>query len=444
MVADRILISGGTVVSVDDRIGVVENCDVLVTDGVIEAVGPGLSAADAAVIDATNTVVIPGFVDTHRHLWETVLRGAMPACSLIEYLGVVMKDYAGRCRPSDIYIGNRLGVYEALDSGITTIVDWCHCTNTPEHADAAIDALRATGTRAMFAYGAPGGPEWRNSRTRHHPSDARRAREEYFCSEDQLLTFALAVRGPLGTELDVTKADFEFARDLDARITVHVGQRIPGVPANEIQMLQQARLLGPDTTYVHCNNTPDADLVAIADSGGSVSISPHVEMIMGHGAPATARLLDHGLRPTLSVDVTTTAPGDMFTQMRSALAQGRISNFDPDSTEPFESSLTAMEVLRFATIDGARACGLGDIAGSLAPGKAADIVLVRTDAINTIPMIDPVSTIVTSAHPSNVDTVVVGGRVVKRHGRLVNVDVAALAQEANAARDYLLDSSSLR
>lgn len=436
------LIRNGTVLSMDDEIGNVEGCDVLIKDGRIEAVAPGIEAGDTPVIDATDTVIVPGFVDTHRHLWETVLRGILPTCSLGRYFGTMMATYAPNFRPEDVHAGNLVGAYEALNAGVTTVVDWCHCLNTPDHADAAIAALRASGIRSMFAYGWPGGGEWLLDSQLTHPQDARRVKSQYFSSEDGLLTFALALRGPATMDVEVNNRDFALAQDLDARVTVHAGMRITGRPVREVDLIKQAGLLTSKLTFVHCNTTPEEDLRAIADAGATVSISPHVELIMGHGPPVTGRLLACGLRPTLSVDVTTTVPGDMFTQMRSALAYERILAFPDDPYADFEPTLEAMDVLRFATIDGAAACGLEDRTGSLTPGKQADLMLVRTDDINVVPADDPVAALVTSADVSNIDTVLVDGKVVKRHGKLVNVDVRQIGNQARAARQHVMAAVS--
>lgn len=435
---NKTLIRGGFVVSVDDQIGTVADCDILISDGTIEEVGPGLVCEADEVVDASGTVVAPGFVDTHRHLWQTALRGVLPCCSLGEYFGAVMGTYAPVYRAEDVYAGDLVGAYEALNAGITTIVDWCHCTNSPEHADAAIRALQETGIRSMFAYGWPGGFEWLMGSKLDHPSDARRVRSQYFASDAQLLTFALALRGPALVDMEINEREFSLARELDARITVHVGMRITGNATREVDLLQQAGLLGPDTTYVHCNQTSSADLRLVAESGGTVSISPYVELLMGHGEPATGRLLECGLRPTLSVDVTTSAPGDMFTQMRVALAHERIQALPDDIDVDFAATLSPMEVLRFATIDGATACGLAAHTGSLTPGKRADIILVRMDQINTLPVVDPVAAIVTCADTSNVDTVLVDGRIVKRNGELVGMELGRVGALAERARDHVL------
>jgi cytosine/adenosine deaminase-related metal-dependent hydrolase len=434
----NVIIRNGSVVTMDEDLGVLARADVHVVDGEIVAVAPDLEVGGAEEIDATHAVVAPGFVDTHRHLWETVMRGTLSTCSLGGYFGRVMGQFAPTFTAEDLYAGNLLGAYEALNAGVTTVVDWCNCCNTPEHADAAIAALRETGIRSMFGYGWPGGIEWLLDSRLGHPADARRVRSQYFASDSGLLTFALALRGAITLDPAINREDFELARDLDARITVHSGTRITGRQTRDIEILRRDDLLWPTTTYVHCNVTPDEDLQAIRDSGGSVSVAPYVELIMGHGQPATGRMLACGLRPTLSVDVTTTVPGDMFTQMRTALGYERIQALPDDPDAEFAPTLTAEDVLRFATIDGAVACGLDGRTGSLTPGKRGDVIVVRTDHINMVPVDDPVAALVTCADVSNIDAVLVDGRIVKRDGKLVGADLARVGSLARAARDHVM------
>jgi 5-methylthioadenosine/S-adenosylhomocysteine deaminase len=442
--ATRVLIRNGFVVSMDAAVGDRPGTDVLVEDGRVVAIERDLSAADADVVDATGCLVLPGFVDTHRHMWETALRGSMPSCTLDEYLATVIGAFGPAYQPDDIYVGNRLGALEALNAGITTIVDWSHCNNTPDHADEAIRALRETGIRAQYAHGTPAGAEWWFDSALPHPDDARRVREKHFSGSDDLLTYALAVRGPGVSRPEVVAHDWALARELDARITVHVGMRISGVHATPVLDLHHAGLLGPDTTYVHATTCTDEELTLIADSGGSASIAPYVELIMGHGKPPIEALHRRGVAPSLSVDVATSVPGDMFTQMRTALAWARIQDFGDDADTPFAPTLTHEDVLRFATVAGAESCGLGDRIGRIAPGMAADLVVLRADTVNTMPVVDPRATVVVSADTSNVDTVLVGGEIRKRDGALVGVDLSTLREQVERSRDRILTASGRR
>jgi 5-methylthioadenosine/S-adenosylhomocysteine deaminase len=434
----RTLIRGGHVVTLDEETGNLPGGDVLVEAGRIEAVGHDLGAVDASVVDARGTIVAPGFIDTHRHTWQSVLRGMLPDCTLDRYLAVVGGVVGPGFEASDIYAGNLLGSLEALNAGITTLVDWSHCNNTPEHADAGIAALRETGGRAVYAHGTPAHAQWWVASDLPHPDDARRVREQHFSSDEDLVTFAIAARGPGITTSAVVEHDWRLARDLGARISVHVGMRITGMHVHAVEELHRANLMGSDTTYVHASDSTDAELDLIAATGGTLSIAPYVEMLMGHGHPPVGRSLRMGLAPSLSIDVATSVPGDMFTQMRTALVQDRIGAFGPDVDVAFAPTLSHTAVLQMATVNGAAACGLVDRVGTLTPGKEADIVLIRADAVNTMPLVDPVATVVTSADTANIDTVLVHGRVVKRHGLLVDVDLARVRDLAENARDRVM------
>jgi 5-methylthioadenosine/S-adenosylhomocysteine deaminase len=438
---NRLLIKGGVVLTQDSVLGDLPGADVLVEEGKILEIGPDLAVSDAQTIDASGMVVIPGFVDTHRHMWQTVLRGILPSCTLNGYFQTTAALGPGY-RPEDIYVSNLLGALEALNAGITTVVDWSHNNMTPAHADAGVGALRDAGIRAMYAHGTPAGFEWWFNSALEHP-DSRRVREQHFSSDDDLLTFALAARGPGISAPEVTVHDWMLARELDARITVHAGMRVTGSHTQAVVELDKAGLLADDTTYVHATTTTDDELALIKRSGGSVSVAPYVEMLMGHGHPPTARLLEHGIAPTLSIDVVSAGPGDMFTQMRTALTQGRLSAFGEDPDVDFEPTLTHTDVLGFATLAGAQACGLGNRTGSLIPGKDADIVLIRAHDINTIPLVDPAATVVTYADTANVDTVIVRGEIRKRAGKLVGIDLPRLRQEAERSRDYVLEKASM-
>ena len=436
---DRLLITNTHVVSLDPAVGTLPRADVLVVDGRIAVIGPDLDVTDADRIDGTGTIAIPGFVDTHRHTWQSVIRGTLAAGTLGDYFGAVILGVGPAFQADDVYAGNIIGTYEALNSGVTTIVDWCNVTNTPEHADAAIGALQEAGIRAMYGYGTSGGLDWIINSTLPHSPDARRVKEKYFSSDDQLLTLALALRGAVGgLSRELNSHDFAYARDLDARITVHLAARMNGGTMGQVGDLVDDGLLGPDVTIVHANEASDEELDRMADAGTSVSVAPYVEMVMGHGVPPTNRCLAHGIRPSLSMDVACAVPGDMFTQMRFAYAQSRAGQLPADLTAPFVPERVPEDVLRFATIDGAAACGLDDRIGTLTVGKDADIVLVRSDAINTIPDDDPYSTVVVSADTSNVDTVLVRGRVVKRAGTLVGVDLDRLRRLGTESRERLL------
>jgi 5-methylthioadenosine/S-adenosylhomocysteine deaminase len=443
MSVDRLVIRNGFVVSMDGEVGDVPNADVVVEDGRIAAVGQGLDVSGAEEIDAAGMVVLPGFVDTHRHTWQTPVRGVLPCCTLDNYFSVMLGSVGGHYRPDDVEVANYAGSLEALNAGVTTLLDWSHINNTPDHADAAVRGLQQAGIRAVYAHGMPTGAEWWAFSELEHPEDIRRIRDTYFSSDDQLLTLALAARAPGNSNFEVARHDWELARDIGARISVHVGMRLTGIHVNHVKNLHDLGLMGDDTTYIHCTDSTDEELDWIAETGGTASVAPYVEMLMGHGPPPTGRLMARGVRPTLSVDVVSSVPGDMFTQMRTALVQDRILSHTETPDEAFAPTLTHRDVLEFATIDGARACALDHKVGSITPGKQADLVLLRAHAINTAPMIDPVATAVVYADTSNVDTVLVAGRARKRGGELVDVDLNGVISSLETSRDHILGEGGL-
>jgi 5-methylthioadenosine/S-adenosylhomocysteine deaminase len=435
-----LVVRGVTAITMDAALGDLRNADMLVRDGRIAAIGPGLSAPEGTeVIEADGMIAIPGFVDTHRHTWQCLMRNAAADWTLGQYFAGVRGVMGGLYTAEDMHVANLCGALECLDAGITTLYDWSHNNNSPEHADAAIEALRDAGIRAVFGYG-NANHEWIPvSELPTDFADLARVRTRWFNGEDGLLTLAFAARGPQYATEAVTAEDFRTARELGLPVTVHAGSGLWGF-RRPVETLHRLGLLLPGTTYVHCCTLTDEELRMVAGSGGATSLAPEVELNMGHGWPAALRSLAAGVRPSLSIDVTTSIGGDMFTAMRVVMAAARAEAHGPALAERRilpEMPVSARDVLGFATIDGARAAGLDDRIGTLAPGKDADIVLLSTDAFNMFPVNNPVGAVVEAAHVGNVDTVLVRGRVVKRGGRLLGVDLRALRRRMEAARDGL-------
>ncbi len=443
MSSQRLFIRNGFVVSMDPEVGEIPNGDVLVEDGVIVEVGRGLEVGDAEEIDATGMIIMPGFVDTHRHTWQTPVRGVLPSCTLDHYFAVMLGSVGGHYRPDDVHIGDYAGSLEALNAGITTLLDWSHISNTPDHSDAAIQGLKDAGIRAVYAHGMPTGGEWWSFSELEHPEDIRRIRETYFSSDDGLITLAMAARQPGNSNFDVAKHDWALARELGILISVHVGMRLHNLHYTPVKDMHDLGLMGEDVCYIHMTDLTDQEMDFIAETGGKASVSPYVEMLMGHGPPPTGKLLARGVRPSLSVDVVSSVPGEMFTQMRTALVYDRILQFTDTPDEAFGPTLTHRDVLEFATVDGARACGLEDRVGSLTVGKQGDIVLLQTDAINTAPVIDPLGTIVVFSDTSNVDSVFVAGKAVKRNGELVGHDLGKVFRQLEESRNHILSQGGL-
>ena len=433
----RKLIKGGTVLSLDPTIGDLTRGDVLVEGDRIVAVGPALSNGEVEVIDATDMIVMPGFVDSHRHIWEGLLRNIgtdVPLEGRTSYISFVLHKLAPAFRPEDAYVGNLVSALGAIDAGITTLLDWSHIQGSPAHTDAVIQALNDSGLRAVFAYGFPWWGKWEE----RQPSWFVRAATEHFPTKDQKLTLALAAPGPEFTDFEVTRDHWKLARETDARITTHVGVGSYGQDG-KVQEFGEGGLLGPDTTYIHCTTLNDTEIQMIVDTGGTVSLASPVEMMMGHGMPPIQKFLDRGLRPSLSVDVETNVPGDMFNQMRSVLGLQRAI-----ASAQGKTPVAAREVLEYATVEGARANGLDAKVGTLAPGKQADLIMLRTDRINVTPLNDPATAVVTGMDTGNVDTVLIAGRVMKRHGRLLHVDWPAVRRMAAESRDYVVAKSGFK
>ncbi len=433
----RMLIRGGTVLSLDPHVGDFTHADVLIERGEIVEVGPGLVAADAEVIDASGMIVMPGFVDSHRHIWEGLLRNIgtdVPLEGRSGYISHVLHKLAPAFRPEDAYIGDLISALGAIDAGITTLLDWSHIQGSPAHTDAVIQALKDSGLRAVFAYGFPWWGKWEE----RQPSWFVRAATEHFSTTDQMLTLALAAPGPEFTDFEVTRDHWKLAREAGARITTHVGVGSYGQDG-KLQEMGEGGLLGPDTTYIHCTTLNDTEIQMIVDTGGTVSLASPVEMMMGHGMPPIQKFLDRGLRPSLSVDVETNVPGDMFNQMRSVLTLQRAS-----ATAVGKAPLRTSEILACATIEGARAVGLDSKVGTLTPGKQADVIVLRTDRMNVTPLNDPATAVVSGMDTGNVDTVVIAGRVMKRHGELLHVDWPAVRRMAGEARDHVLAKSGFK
>ena len=294
----ELLIKGGHVVTVDPDLGDLPAGDVLVTDGVITAVGKELKAAsaEAEVIDAAGRLVIPGMVDTHRHVWQGAIGGYTPQITGAGYGPAVLTGISLKHSPEDVYAWTLWGALQALDAGITTIADWAHNDQSPAHADADLRGLRDSGIRGYFLYGGPGPAT--SDPNPPHPADARRMRDEYFNSGSYgRLRMGMALRGPAFTSADRNADDFAFSRDLGLPISIHVGMAGTG---EAVTVLQRGGLLGADINYVHGNFLTDREWDLVAESCGTLTITPStrhahaVRHLPGHRASPQPR---HRLRP---------------------------------------------------------------------------------------------------------------------------------------------------
>ena len=424
-------------VTCDESYGVILNGDILITGDQIGAIGPGLAHPDAETIDATGMIAMPGFVDSHRHTWEAPFHAIGADWNAGQYLTGIHLGLSKYMRPEDTYNGILLGALDALDTGITTLLDWSHNMETPEHADASVQALRDSGMRAVLAHGG-GYTMWNAPSDVPHTRDALRVRSRHFPDNDgrrNLVTMALAARGPDYSTMRVSEMDWQLAREMDTRITVHLGAGEWG-RRRPVARMHDRGMTGPEVTYVHCNVLAEDELKIIADTGGTVSTAPDVEIELGMGFPAAGRMVHHGIRPSLSLDVVVTTAGDMFGAMRTTLQIERALQYQPD--EFARAPVSTKDVLDFATLQGARTVGLGHVTGSLTPGKKADLLLLSTSNLALTPMNNPIGAIVQVANPGHVDSVFIDGKRVKRDGRLLRSDIDAVRRSAVETRDYVI------
>ena len=417
-------IRNARILSLDPEVGDIPKGDIVVEGGRIARIGRRLRARDARTIDASGTIAMPGFVNAHLHTWQTGIRGIAGNWSIREYLETMHARIAPRYTAEDTYIANLVGALNQIACGATTIFDWCHNNATPAHSDAAIDGLEESGIRAVFGHGSPkpdakeGAPPF--THVPHPRSEIERLRKGRLSSDDARITLAMAALGPDFSTYEVTEHDFRLAREYGILISAHTWGAPTRLNRNGYRRLAKKGLLGPDHNLVHGNFLGDAELKLLVDHGVSVTVTPEVELQMSHGTPLTGRVRALGARPSLGVDVESNISGDMFTVMRMALqTQRALDNKAAAKANGAPGpAISPREALEWATIEGARALGLEDRIGSLAPGKAADLILIDASHINLFPVHDPVESVVFHANPSNVDTVMIGGRIVKRGGRL--------------------------
>jgi 5-methylthioadenosine/S-adenosylhomocysteine deaminase len=423
------LIRNGAVVTVDSALGILPRADIFVRTGRIEAIGPDLAAAGAEVIDATDMIVMPGFVDTHYHMWSALGRnfigdngfGYFPAKNATSTL------YS----PDDFYNSVMLGLVELANAGITTGHNWSHNTRTPAHADAELRAHRESMLRARYSYGHVD----RMPRNQVLDfTDIDRVKREYFASGsafEGLVTFGVNLRGLSQSDEPTYHEDMKAALERGLKVAIHAGQ----TPPNNVDAEDYERRgwLGPNLLICHYIPARDIDADVMARTKTPLSFATHSEFRLGlAGDPRVAllRMRKAGVLVSLSFDATSIAPPNMFETMRFTWNMGIPWKGTPSENLP---PIGFREVIEMATLNGAKALGLGDLTGSLSVGKRADIILIRGNDINVAPIANIETTVVQSATPANVDTVLVDGRIVKRHGKLVAYDVEKIVRQAKAS-----------
>jgi cytosine/adenosine deaminase-related metal-dependent hydrolase len=452
----RYVIRNGYVMSMDPKIGNFVQGDVLVEGSKIVAVDRNLRVSgDAAAIDARGRVVMPGFIDTHHHLFETALRSYLSngilindgtPDGLINYFEYILLKFAPVYRPQDVYINELFGSLSALDCGVTTVHDISQIHHSPRHSDAAIKGLMDSDRRAVFGYfesagGVPGN---------QYPTDARRIKKQFFSSNDQLVTMSM------GGEIYLPGFETAWAigRELGLMVVAHIVAPFGMRPT--FDKLAAAKQFGSDNLFIHMTGMSDLGWNAVRDAGAHVSLATPIEMVMRHGMPPILKALSLGIQPSLSTDVEVTLTADMFTQMRATMGlQRALVNqivLDSVSTEvnPYPPPppgtpplLRTQDVLRYATIEGARDLRLDHKVGTLTPGKEADIIILDAEAINVAPLNVVPGAVVSLMERSNVETVIVGGKIRKWKGRLLDVNLTRLRGELEESRDFVFRAAGI-
>jgi 5-methylthioadenosine/S-adenosylhomocysteine deaminase len=429
-----IVFRGGTVLTMDANKTVHQEADVHVAGNSIVAIGPNLEVpAGTQEIDARGGIVMPGMIDTHRHMWQTAMRAYGADWTLTQYFVWYYLTHGAKFRPEDMYAGNQLSALEAIEAGVTTSVDWSHGLRTADHAEAALQALKDSPGRYVFAYGNIHAGPWEWSTSPEFQAMMKN-REE---SDTLRYQMAFDVTGdPEFPE----KAAFEVARDMGLTVTTHAG--VWGATSDaSINLMHEGGFMTPGTVYVHATSLNDDSYHKIAASGGSVSVATESEQSCGQGYPPTWKLRKFGIPVSMSIDTSVWMSADMFTAMRTTLGADRTrEHYEAQSQNETitHSQLRAEHVVEMATIGGAKALGMDDIVGSLEPGKRADVVLIKNDNSPVMyPLVNPYGHVVMQVNRGDVHTVLVDGQIVKHNHRISDKAVAKNKADIADTVNYL-------
>jgi 5-methylthioadenosine/S-adenosylhomocysteine deaminase len=434
----KTLIRGASVLTMDEHLGDLESGDVLIDGGIIVAVGRDLPADGAEIIDGSGMIAMPGLVDTHNHLWQTPVRGLGSDCWGGEYFATIhpVSQYV---TPEDLFTATRAGSVELMAHGVTTVFDFCHSIHSPEHADASLDAFDDTGIRAIYGYSMRDRPEL-ETRTLRSTEDRMRDAARVHGSrmgDSSRVRLSVAMNNIDHVPATQNEAEVRFGRELGVQLTVH------SILAGNITTLASLDLLGPDIQWVHATGASDAEVAMLAAEGGSLSVTPESEaMVMGQW-PITSRALRAGIPVGLGIDLPSAFSGSIANQVRAAVTidrllhahERRVQGHGP-ARDGVAQPLSARRALELATSEAAASVGLGDVTGSLTPGKAADVVLLKIPPFMR-PGADLATHVAIQTSRGDVHTVFVDGVVRVRDGQPVGVDLDRLADDLTRAHGNL-------
>ncbi len=455
----RYVIRGGSVMSMDPKVGDFARADVLVEGKKIKAIAPSINAGSADVIDATGRIVMPGFIDTHHHQFETALRSFLADGVLINdgsrslsgsttYFEFILLKFAPVYRPQDVYINELFGGLSQLDDGVTTVHDVSQIHHSPQHSDAAIQALFDTGRRAAFGYFESAGAAILGTNPgNQYPDDAVRIKKQWFSSSNQLVSMIMGGE----VYLPGYEKAWNIGRALGLQVAAHILSPFNIRPT--LDLLARSKGgdsgtlgLGADNLFIHMTGMSDLGWQAVHDAGAQVSVAFPIEMNMRHGKPPIIKMQSLGMEPSLSVDVECTMTADFFTQMRVCMNMQRmVVNQMILEQGAFEapSQWPTRDVLRYGTMNGAKHLRLDGKVGSLTPGKEADIIILDATAINVAPLNQVPGAVVSLMDRTNVETVIVAGKVRKWKGKLLDVDIPSLRQQLENSRDYIFAAAGI-
>jgi cytosine/adenosine deaminase-related metal-dependent hydrolase len=424
------LIRGAHLLTMDGD-SALDRGDVLIEDGRIADVAPSITAGGAEAIDGRDMIAMPGLVDTHRHMWAAMLRGGACYGDLHDYFVKVVFSYGAAYTPQDTYSSVRFGLAEAVDSGITTMHGWEHNIQTPEHARAALQAMRESGMRGRFSYGpssdTSAGSSFAQGSETIDFDDILKLRGEQF-TEPGRIHLGIACRGHEFSQAHIWQEEFAFAREHGLPITCH-SMMVPHdlEHGRAVSIYHEQGVLGPDLLLIHCIRVDDEEIAHLAETRTPVSISILSNLRCGMGLPPVLKMLRAGVDVGISMDTMAAADNsDMFNAMRITMGIERAKADDGSIYQP-------IEVLRQGTSTAASTLGLGGVTGALRRGLAADVILLRADDLNMAPLNVLDGQVVLAAQPSNVDTVFIDGVLRKQHGELVGLDRRALVREVTDA-----------